>query len=284
MAFAARCPACTTLFRVVPDQLKLADGWVRCGRCDELFNAGDALVDPERADVRAAEHEASEVAPALGESPALVTGDTPPPVLATSAEPCAAPEPEIAAPLPDLDLRADLPPIAATPSFLRTEPPPSRWPPAQVRRALGLGSLAAALLLALQVLVHFRDTVAAQGPPGLRVIVEGLCNLGGCRIETPRRLDSLAVDHSALAPADGGAVYRLSLVLRNGADVAVMMPALDLTLTDAHGRVIARRVLRADELGVTQSTLPAGGAVPLLALLDTGETRVAGYTIEAFYP
>jgi len=64
----------------------------------------------------------------------------------------------------------------------------------------------------------------------------------------------------------------------------VMMPALDLALTDAEGRLIARRVLRVAELGVPQSTLPAGGTLPLQALLDTGEARVAGYTIEAFYP
>jgi hypothetical protein len=116
------------------------------------------------------------------------------------------------------------------------------------------------------------------------VIVEGLCNIGGCRIETPRRLDSLAVDNSNLAPTEGMTVYRLSLVLRNSGDVAVTMPALDLTLTDAQGRLIARRVLLAVELGAAQGTLPAGGAMPLQALLDTGETRVAGYTIEAFYP
>ncbi|MEY4883678.1 MAG: hypothetical protein RIS34_1532, partial [Pseudomonadota bacterium] len=34
-----RCPACETLFKVVPDQLRISDGWVRCGQCEEIFDA-----------------------------------------------------------------------------------------------------------------------------------------------------------------------------------------------------------------------------------------------------
>ena len=34
-----RCPACGTLFKVVPDQLRISEGWVRCGQCDEVFDA-----------------------------------------------------------------------------------------------------------------------------------------------------------------------------------------------------------------------------------------------------
>ena len=36
---ATRCSACGTVFRVVPDQLRVSEGWVRCGRCAEVFNA-----------------------------------------------------------------------------------------------------------------------------------------------------------------------------------------------------------------------------------------------------
>lgn len=48
MSLATRCVACGTIFRVVQDQLKVSEGWVRCGRCDEVFNALDALFDLER--------------------------------------------------------------------------------------------------------------------------------------------------------------------------------------------------------------------------------------------
>jgi predicted Zn finger-like uncharacterized protein len=43
MTLTARCPGCDTTFKVVPDQLRLAEGWVRCGRCGETFEAQDAL-------------------------------------------------------------------------------------------------------------------------------------------------------------------------------------------------------------------------------------------------
>ncbi len=49
MSLITRCPACTTLFKVVPDQLRVSEGWVRCGQCDEVFDAnvhlqGDSVV------------------------------------------------------------------------------------------------------------------------------------------------------------------------------------------------------------------------------------------------
>jgi predicted Zn finger-like uncharacterized protein len=48
MSLATRCPACHTAFRVVQDQLRVSEGWVRCGRCNEVFNALDGLFDLER--------------------------------------------------------------------------------------------------------------------------------------------------------------------------------------------------------------------------------------------
>ncbi len=39
MSLITRCPACATQFKVVPDQLKLSDGWVRCGHCSDVFDA-----------------------------------------------------------------------------------------------------------------------------------------------------------------------------------------------------------------------------------------------------
>ncbi len=43
MSLITRCPACSTLFKVVPDQLRVSEGWVRCGQCDEVFDANAHL-------------------------------------------------------------------------------------------------------------------------------------------------------------------------------------------------------------------------------------------------
>jgi predicted Zn finger-like uncharacterized protein len=48
MSLATRCTTCGTIFRVVQDQLKVSEGWVRCGRCEEIFNALNSLFDLER--------------------------------------------------------------------------------------------------------------------------------------------------------------------------------------------------------------------------------------------
>lgn len=39
-----RCPACLKAFKVVKDQLKLSQGWVRCGHCGEVFHAATHFV------------------------------------------------------------------------------------------------------------------------------------------------------------------------------------------------------------------------------------------------
>lgn len=45
MSLITSCPACGTMFRVVPDQLKISEGWVRCGHCGEVFDASAHLRD-----------------------------------------------------------------------------------------------------------------------------------------------------------------------------------------------------------------------------------------------
>ena len=69
MRLVTRCPACATTFKVVRDQLRISDGWVRCGRCSEVF---DATLDLQETD---------------DDGVPLTTGET------SSAPPPAAPRP-----------------------------------------------------------------------------------------------------------------------------------------------------------------------------------------------
>ena len=48
MSLLTRCPACATLYRVVPDQLRISDGWVKCGQCGEIFDASKDLIEEVR--------------------------------------------------------------------------------------------------------------------------------------------------------------------------------------------------------------------------------------------
>ncbi|MES2184621.1 MAG: zinc-ribbon and DUF3426 domain-containing protein [Pseudomonadota bacterium] len=84
MSLTTRCPSCGTMFKVVPDQLRISDGWVRCGHCTDVFDASAHLLSPDAlvAEVRAV---APEVVPA-GDMPGNMPGDGgEPPVPAPSA-------------------------------------------------------------------------------------------------------------------------------------------------------------------------------------------------------
>lgn len=115
MSLATRCPACGTVFRVVQDQLKVSQGWVRCGQCHEVFNALESLFE-------------------LGASaPPLTQGLTPPaaPVPApepTPPAPAAAPLAPPAAPAVPAPEPAPITPAPAP--ALVSEPPPPPAPPA----------------------------------------------------------------------------------------------------------------------------------------------------------
>ncbi|WP_288012228.1 DUF3426 domain-containing protein [Diaphorobacter sp.] len=46
MSQITRCPSCATMFKVVADQLRISDGWVRCGQCQQVFDASAHLQPP----------------------------------------------------------------------------------------------------------------------------------------------------------------------------------------------------------------------------------------------
>nr|WP_145550839.1 DUF3426 domain-containing protein [Variovorax boronicumulans] len=79
-----RCPACGTRFRVVPDQLRISEGWVRCGHCAEVFDAARHLGAPDEATpaALAAAEPVPEPAPQPAEAADLVADarQAPPPV------------------------------------------------------------------------------------------------------------------------------------------------------------------------------------------------------------
>jgi predicted Zn finger-like uncharacterized protein len=73
MTLATRCPACGTVFRVVQDQLRVSDGWVRCGRCAEVFNATEHFVDAATAGLGVAADSAPGSLRSVADGPAADT-------------------------------------------------------------------------------------------------------------------------------------------------------------------------------------------------------------------
>lgn len=102
------------MFKVVPDQLRLSEGWVRCGHCSEIFDAAAHLqpLQPEAPSVPAGE-EAPALAPPV--EPKLE------PVLQTELPAAIA---SIAAPAPDARLSAWAPDSPLVHFLRRPSAPP----------------------------------------------------------------------------------------------------------------------------------------------------------------
>jgi predicted Zn finger-like uncharacterized protein len=315
---ATRCSACGTVFRVVPDQLRVSEGWVRCGRCTQVFNALESLVDLESGLPRhnlgpglappadeAVDDDFAIAEPAAKPGSPPLPGEPPPHVesfAATEPPPRVRPadagdtEAEVSTP----PIFADAPPehVAAAvtsdvdlPSFVRHAQRAERWRRPQVRAALSLLSVLLLAGLAAQAAHTWRDQLAARLPQ-TRPWLEQACAQLGCELGPARAIERLAVESSGLVRVERSNLYKLQVALRNRGDIALAVPALDVTLTDTQGRLVARKVLRLAELGATQATIAAGRELNVQATLQTtavaaGDSQpsvIAGYTIDLFYP
>jgi len=316
MSLATRCSACGTVFRVVQDQLKISEGWVRCGRCKEVFNALEGLFDLERESPPEWRPRAQAATRGELENPVATVPPLSFPSISAPDEP-EAPAPSRFDRSADIDLPID--PAAHEEPFV--EPPwavsalPSSFgkdaladdadrlqhgqSPAFLRetgrgrpRLPALDSMWAAaivllvLLLAVQASYRNRDALAADWP-WTRPLLAGLCSWTGCRIEAPHRIEDIAVESSTLTRADTNPdsdAMRLSIVLRNRGAAAVAMPTIELSLTDTNGELVARRALSSADFHVADTTLPPAVETTLQLLMSTSGRRVSGYTVEVFYP
>jgi predicted Zn finger-like uncharacterized protein len=315
MSLATRCPVCGTTFRVVQDQLKVSEGWVRCGRCDEAFNALEGLFDLERdsgltpLDEPAYKDQAlapTEPMP-LDQLPSQRQTAPPPPQPKDTSVPArdlrqadyaeylshGRARPRAAAvdtssddALGTTTANDDAPTddAAVQPDFLRRAQRAAMWRRPGVRAALAAGCLVMAAALALQWVVHQRDVLAAHRPDWAPTLA-ALCEPLGCKVETLRDIAAIVVDSSGLEATELASQFRFSAALRNQSAVTVATPSLDLSLTDASGQVVLRKTLMPSDFGASAPiALTAGADVLLNAVLDVGPLRVAGYTVLAYYP
>jgi len=283
------------MFRVVPDQLRISEGWVRCGQCEEIFDASlhllpnqpvEAPIPPRQVDLteRPDESAPSDDTEFLESTIPPQEAPDPWPLPLRESEAPELAEDDLAEPEPEGEPEAELvePPV----SFLKTENGHSFWGRTSVRWALGLLGLILLIGLALQVLVHERNRIVAL-EPSMKPWIQTLCDAMDCTLSPLRRIESIVIESSSFARVRGES-HSLAFVLKNTSDIALAIPFMELTLTDAQDQVVTRRVFEPAELGATATVLLAGaewsGAATLA--VDTGSQteRVAGYRLLAFYP
>ncbi len=324
----SRCPKCETTFRVTPEQLRARQGMVRCGRCGAAFNALDNLAagvapetprsavpglavpapeprpepappppspqpaalaplpgveiefppligsdrdEGEAGSAQAETHRASAELPSVALVP--TTGDLPTPPQVEAATQ-GSPPTEASLPEPEAPVE-----IGAA-----EEDRPSRW------RGFLLGSGVFVLaLLALGQLAYLFRQEAAQAYPQSRPLLESFCAQFGCRVNLPRNDELISIETSDLQPdANRKGHLILGATIRNRAEVAQDVPHLELTLTDARDRALARRVFApADYLPPdteTRAGIAAGAELAVHLVLDAASIGASGYRLYVFYP
>ncbi len=275
MSMITRCPSCSTLFRVTPQQLQAHHGQVRCGRCMTVFDGYRALATlPDPAPPGPAPAAAGQEAPAFELEPVE------PATLAAASEPAAparAAEPadearEYGPPPEQLSLDDQL--------FLEEAHERRRG-----ARLWAVGSVLLMLVLAGQAAYVYRADLAAQYP-GLRPSLVQLCDLLQCTVSLPQRPRLIAIEASDLQVSDPArpSVIRLTATLRNYAGYDLAYPALDLVLTDTREHTLARRIFlpseyleRGKDIG---AGIPANAEFTMRLDIDTGDLGAAGFRLD----
>ena len=301
------------MFKVVSDQLRISEGWVRCGQCDEVFDANTHLQPPEL-------HEIPTPAP-VPVSPVVIQESVAGPLLPAYdwspiiSGPYAQPVPQVDV----LGLPVDLEGIVPGDDVLTERPMRSvvqvssealsgaaipenqENPPASFlnggsntfspqRRSvailLAMFSVVLLAVLVVQVLVQERDRIVATEPTA-KVLLEPLCAVMGCRISLLKQIDSILIESSAFTKVRPD-LYRLSFVIKNTAPIDLATPAVELTLTDMQDQTLVRRVLTARELNTQTQILAArgewGASQSVSVKLPRDTDHIAGYRLLIFYP
>ena len=312
------------MFNVVTDQLKVSQGWVRCGHCAEVFDASLHMqATPTPQTPPQTPQQTSQLQPFSEPefTPAPLAAD---PSYFSYAEEISAvlKTPENMAGKQAVDIDANLaatdtpddrrlpvfaesetqdisetPEVSDDVSFVREARRQAFWRKPLVRVVLSLLALLLICLLLLQVAVMQRDTLAAMEPrlkPGLQMLCERLA----CNVGPVRQIESIVIDSSSFNKVNEAGIYQLAFALKNTGAAAVAMPSLEVTLTDTQDQPVLRRVLSPAQFGAANSMLAAGaefsGALGLQVSSNStpsdktappnASMRVAGYRLLAFYP
>ncbi|HEX7954673.1 MAG TPA: zinc-ribbon and DUF3426 domain-containing protein, partial [Burkholderiales bacterium] len=201
-----RCPQCETTFRVTTQQLQASGGQVRCGHCQNVFDAFATLTAKEPQSVP---REPSAATPAS-------------PVGATAGEPNAQANPVAAAASALAGPKLPAPDPAA--SLYEWE---FRMPQARRHGALwSVLSFVTVLILLLQAAYVFRMQIAVLLPQ-TKSYYQHFCDAAGCVIGPPKLPNFLHIAASDLKVPDPlhPSEIQLSLSVRNRAPVDLAYPA-----------------------------------------------------------
>jgi predicted Zn finger-like uncharacterized protein len=248
---AAQCPYCGTRFRASQAQLAAFHGMVRCGHCQQPFNA----LEKRRYDKNAAQQM----------------------MLPIEAEP-------LKVSLRDMRSRWTNPLGRKTGAdeFARGypgAPPQNDW---RVRSAIIL----LALLLLGQIIYTWRVAIAAN-LPAVKPALLAVCQKLHCDVPLPQNPDLVSIESSEMeADPTQANTINLRVTLRNHARYIQAYPNLELTLTDLADNAVGRRSFTPEEYLRTPdaATGMASERDNIIRLtLGIGKLQAMGYRLYLHY-
>ena len=208
-------------------------------------------------------------------------------------EPKLQPEPEPQPAIPaDFEPVPDVAVVVTKPLEPQKSTLPEQWAdvepdpaPRQWFWAIGLVFLLPLAVVQLLFIYRVELTVIM---PELRPALVTACDLLGCRIPYPRKVELVSIETSDLVPEGEGRLL-LTATLKNRAVFVQEHPYLELTLTDTRDEPILRKVLApVDYLSVGKNSATSGfgarGEIGLKLLLEARDVPAAGYRLYLFYP
>ena len=197
----------------------------------------------------------------------------------------------------------DVEPVAGVPTGSGAAPlkadeaerPPSFMQPKRRKRrgfsvVYGGGTALLVLLAAIQLAVIFRGQLMIHWPQS-RPLLADLCSVFRCAVNWPTQADRLAVMGTELQAIQGTDALELSALIRNRAEFTQSLPAIEVTLTDARNRPLARKVFTpADYLASAgepttrlQEGLAPGGDLAIRIHFEARGISPAGFLVYPFY-
>lgn len=167
----------------------------------------------------------------------------------------------------------------SAPSFTRSRAPllrprSSRW---QWVALVALGPL-----LGVQILLADRERLASD--PGWRPLLGAMCRTLRCELPPWREPEAFAMLSRDVRPLPGApGTLLVQATFRNDARWPQPWPALQLSLSDADGRVVGARVFTAKEYldkSITQAGLSPGQSAQVSLRLREPETPTVAFTFE----
>ncbi|WP_300557733.1 DUF3426 domain-containing protein [Limnohabitans sp. Rim8] len=276
-----RCPSCATVYALDAAQIQAAHGWLRCGKCQEVFN-GTGLDVPASPVLLA---HASDRLGAQATDPVLAQ-----PVSRVALDdlllredrsgPASTLDPGVSADLMDFSEA-----LATFKPQVPTHEPSVRGPeetgPAPTRLLQYATAAALALLLMGQFFFFQRHAMAALWPNS-QPVLESLCRPLHCQLKPWMNAKALEIEGASFAQS--GQSFVLNWSLRNTGPLTVATTSLELTLLDGSNNPVARRIFLPDEVQAPETLSPGQVWNGSLTVRVDPSLVFSHYRLLNFYP